>query len=505
MKNLYIYILFFALVSCNKDFLERYPLSQPVVETFWTSEDNAEMWVNYLYNSLPGDGKDVIRETWSDNATRRPVTSGEISNGTFDANTGRIETEWDYSAIRRCLEFFENIEKVPDMTQNRKNELSGQVRFILAFKYFELITFFRDVPLITKPVTVQESDIPKSLKSDVLKYILEQVDLAINELPLLTWPENQTGRITKGAALALKARVLLFNERWSEAAATAKQLMDLNVYQLHPKYNELFIRAYNNKTKEVILAFQYAENVRTNKLIRALAMIPIGGYSQRLPLADLVNSYECIDGLSINESPLYDANHPFENRDPRFYDTFILPYQTFAGYYFDPLVGENLIGSPTYMNFRKYIGDKVQGDIESYTNWKLIRYAEVLLTYAEAKNEATGPENSIYDALDLIRIRAGIPVVDRAKYNTQEKLRNLIRNERRVELALEGFRYFDIIRWRIAEEVLNKVVVTIEVPGVLPEEYLVTRVFDPTKHYVWPIPQSAIDQAKNLEQHPEWK
>ncbi len=503
MKNLYIYILFFALVSCTEDFLERYPLSQSSAETFWTSEDNAEMWVNYLYNSLP-DADCVVREIWSDNATFRPVTDGEIANGSFNETSGTLSREWDYSTIRKCLEFFENIEKVPDMTQNRKNELSGQVRFILAFKYFELITLFRDVPLITKPVTVQESDIPKSLKSDVLKYILEQLDLSINELSL-SLPESQTGRITKGSALALKARVLLFNERWSEAAATAKQLMDLNVYQLHPKYNELFIRAYNNKTEEVILAFQYAENVRVNELILDLDFIPNGGYSQHLPLADLVNSYECIDGLSINESPLYDANYPFENRDPRFYDTFILPYQTFAGYYFDPLVGENVIGSPTYMNFRKYIGDKVQGEIYGYINWKLIRYAEVLLTYAEAKNEATGPENSIYDALDLIRIRAGMPVVDRAKYNTQEKLRNLIRNERRVELALEGFRYFDIIRWRIAEEVLNKALTTIEVPGVLPEKYLTTRVFDPTKHYVWPIPQSAIDLAKNLEQHPEWK
>lgn len=129
----------------------------------------------------------------------------------------------------------------------------------------------------------------------------------------------------------------------------------------------------------------------------------------------------------------------------------------------------------------------------------------MLLNYAEAKNEASGPESSIYDALDLIRLRAGMPVVDRNRYNTKEKLRQFIRNERRVELVAEGHRYFDIIRWRIAEDVLNTTIKSFEIPGLFNAEVIETRVFDANKHYVWPIPQDAIDKAKNLEQHIEWK
>ena len=507
MKKIYIYIIIFTLISCKEDFLERYPLAQPSSETFWTSADNAGMWVNQLYNGLP-NGENAYKENWTDNAFARtkPETSGgEIANGTFQTNSLIVLGEWDYSNIRRCLEFFEDVELIPNITQGRKDELTGQVRFILAFKYFELITLFRDVPLVTKPLTIKESDIPKSPKSEVLSYILEQLDKAIDELPL-TWPISETGRITKGAALALKARVLLYNERWAEAASTAKQLMDLNLYTLHPHFGELFIRSFNNKTKEVILAYQYAKTVREHDIFQKFDIIANGGFSMVLPLPDLANSFECIDGLPIDESPLYDPANPFNNRDPRFYETFIYPYQTFVGYYYDPFSSQNAAMSLTYLHFRKYINDKQKGEINSNVNWILFRYAEVLLTYAEAKNEANGPDNSIYDALNLVRLRAGMPIVNRVKYDTKEKLRDLIRNERRVELAAEApLRYFDIIRWRIAEHVLNKVATSFEIPGKLPLRVLETRVFNPNKHYVWPIPQNAIDKAKNLEQNTEWK
>lgn len=493
------------LISCNDDFLQRYPLAEPSSETFWTSAENAKMWVNYLYNSLP-NGESVTRETWSDDALYRTTTGAErfIANGTFQTNTNIVANEWSYQTIWKCLEFFDYVELIPNISQNEKDELTGQVRFIIAFQYFELITLFRDVPFVHELLSIDEVDIPVSPKSEILAYILEQLDKAIGELPP-TWSASENGRATKGAALALKSRVLLYNERWAEAATTAKQLMDLNIYELHPNFGELFLKSFNNKTKEVILSFQYAAIVREHSIYQKFDIISNGGFSTHLPLPDLANSFECNDGLPINESPLYDPNHPFDNKDPRFYETFILPYQTFAGYYYDPLAGANASNSLTYLHYRKYINDKQPGEVNSYVNWIIFRYAEVLLIYAEAKNEATGPENSVYDALDLIRLRAGMPKVDRAKYATKEKLRDLIRNERRVELAVEGLRYFDIIRWRIAENVLNKVVYSAEIPGVLPLRNLETRVFDPKKHYVWPIPQTAIDKAKNLEQHPEWK
>jgi starch-binding outer membrane protein, SusD/RagB family len=506
MKKLFLYIIIICtLISCDEDFLERHPLAQPTSETFWTSEDNAKMWVNYLYNSLP-DAESVIRDTWSDDGLYRTTTGHErfIANGTHQSTTNSISGEWSYQTIRRCLEFFDFVELIPNISENRKMQLLGQVKFIIAFEYFELITLFRDVPFVTHPLTIAESDIPKSPKSEILAYILGQLDEAIGMLPL-TWSSVDNGRASKGAALALKARVLLYNERWNEAAATAKQLMDLNIYELHPKFGELFLKSFNNKTKEVILSFQYAPTVRQHSIYQKFDIISNGGFSTHLPLPDIANSFEDKDGFPINESQLFDINNPFINRDPRFYETFIYPFQTFIGYYFNPLEGANASNSLSYLHIRKYINDKKPGETHSFVNWIIFRYAEVLLTYAEAKNEASGPENSIYEALDLIRKRAGMPVVNREKYNSKEKLREFIRNERRIELAFEGLRYFDIIRWRIAEVVLNKVVTSAVIPGVLPQNNIETRVFDPKKHYVWPIPQSAIDQAKNLEQHPEWK
>jgi hypothetical protein len=504
--RLFIYIiLIFSLVSCQEEFLNREPLSEPSTEGFWTSAENAEKWVNSAYNSLP-DGN-FYRQNWSDDALDRTKPwsmGGDISDGTFDPANGNVANEWSYSTIRHCLEFYENIDKVPDISQERKDELSGQVRFILAFEYLELITLFRDVPLVTKPVSIKESDLQKSPKSEVLSYIIDQLDQAIEELPE-AWPESDNGRATKGAALALKARALLYNERWSDAATAAKRVMDLDIYELHPDFGELFIKAMDNKAKGIILSYQYTELVREHNIYRKFGIIENGGWALTLPTASLANAFRDSMGVPIEESSIYDPDNPTENREPRFYETLILPYQTFAGYYFDPEAGRNPAFSLTNLHFRKYINDKQPGDINSHVNWKILRYAEVLLTYAEAKNEASGPDASIYDALDKVRNRGGIPDVDRNKYDTKEKLRELIRRERRVELAGEGLRYFDIIRWRIAEDVLNKQVRSFEIPGKLTADVIDTWTFIPNKHYVWPIPQYAIDRSKKLEQHSEWK
>lgn len=506
MKRIFLLTIILSCFSCGEDFLEKAPLHAPSTETFWNSDDDAEMWVNNLYNGLPNANNYYVNYSDNGHCRTKPTTmGGVIANGTYQSNTPLVEDEWDYSTIRGCLDFFDKIETVPNIKQERKDELTGQVRFIIAFKYFWMMSLYRDIPLIKQPLTIEESDVPKSPKSEVLTYVLEQVDKAINELPL-TWPESETGRATKGAALALKARVLLYNEQWAEAASAAKQLMDMDIYELHPNFGELFIRAFNNQTKEVILAYQHAEVVRQHNIFRKHAFFSIGGWALSLATPSIMNAFECIDGLPIDESPLYDPENPSLNRDPRCNETLIFPFTEFTEhFYFDPFGGRNPTFSLTNLHFKKYIADMQPTETESHVNWILFRYAEVLLTYAEAKNEASGPESSVYEAIDEIRLRAGMPPVDRDRYNTKEKLRDLIRNERRVELAVEGHRYFDILRWRIAEDVLNTTIKSVGIPGKIESEVLETRVFDPNKHYVWPIPQFALDRAKNLEQHSEWK
>jgi hypothetical protein len=493
--------LSFLFNSCKKDFLDTLPLGAASDATFWTSFDNAKTWINDAYLSLPS-AADYIFDSMSDDC----VGTGDlVAQGQQVPNSSIIASKWNYTPIRHCFELLDRLDQIPNISQQDKNHLAGQARFIISFKYFEMITLYGDIPFFDKVLPLSESDLPKTDKKTILTYILNQLDSAVDELPL-TWPESENGRATKGAALALKARACLYNSMWQQAADAAKAIIDLGVYELHPKYNEVFMTAFNNSTKEVILAHQYAKDLYTHTLCFSYGFYTIGGTSSSLPTPDLVNSYECKDGLPINESPLYDPQHPFENRDPRFLMNFIIPFENFNGQVYDPINNLNdRNAAKTYIYFKKYISDMLPQQRTMWVNWNIFRYAEVLLTYAEAKNEATGPDNSVYDAIDQIRMRAGMPVIDRKKYNTKETLRGAIRNERRVELAGEGLRYFDILRWKTAETVLNKVVYSFKIPGVLPIKNIETRVFESPKDYVWPIPQSAIDKAKNLEQNPLWQ
>lgn len=505
------------MISCDDDFLVRSPLDTPSSDTYWETPDQAEFWINTLYDGLTTEQNrpDAYFDAWSDDAYGRAGgAANNIAKGIFEPNDGNVTGLWDYTYIRHALEFFENIERVENISQQKLDELSGQAHFHLAYQYYRLITFYRDVPLITKPLEISESDVPKSSKDEVLNYLLEQVDQAIEKLPE-EWPQSENGRATKGAAMALKARVLLYNERWDEAAATAKQIMDSGNYALHPNFRELFMAAFNNQTEEIILARQYAENAETHQQSTTYAPVRTHrGFALVLPTNELQASFGMEDGLSIEESPLYDPANPFENRDSRYYDTFLYEGSELNGSVVDVVADFQF--AITYLYFRKHIQDFTNGFRPLHSNWPIFRYAEVLLTYAEAKNEASGPEASIYDALDLVRMRAGLPAMDRSKYGDQASLREFIRNERRVELAGEALRYFDIIRWRIAEETMNLTLMSID-PSLwsnrptlsdgtpIEQRTVETRTFDPSRHYVWPIPQDAIDRSDGiLEQHPEW-
>ncbi len=507
-------MLTLSMLSCKK-FLDKAPLDTPSLEKYWSSPEQAKLWVNNLYLSL-GGVEETIYEAYSDNAFGRAGNgSNNIANGAYETIDTRVAAEWDFKYIRLCLQFFDNVDRVPGITATQKDQLSGQVKFILAYKYYKLITFFRDVPLVKEVLPVDNADMAKSTKAEVLTYILDQLNGAIATLPA-TWPDADQGRASKGAALALKARVLLYNQQWAEAAATAKLIIDAKTYSLHPRFNELFLSTFNNKTKEVILARQYAANAATHDINQRYGPVLFAGQSLILPTAELEAAFEMKDGLPKTISPLYDVTHPFDNRDPRYAQTFMWQGQTLNGQVLD-MTGSEFSFAFTYLYFRKYIAEFKDRFTPSNVNWILFRYADVLLTYAEAKNEATGPDATVYSAIDSVRVRAGMPVVDRVRYATQATLRDLIRNERRVELAGEGLRYFDIIRWRTAQTVLNINLRSMDIEKwadapknssgqpILKVKAVQVRVFNPAKNYVWPIPQTAIDRSKLLEQHAEWK
>jgi hypothetical protein len=370
-------------------------------------------------------------------------------------------------------------------------------------------------------LTVEEANaVERSPKAAVVEFILSELDAIAPTLPT-SYEANDRGRITQGAALALKARVELYNQKYTESAASSKKVMDLNVYSLYPNYQDLF-RIKNEYNSEIVLDRGYLETdpkLTVGLMVLAPESTPGGGWSSVNISQSLIDAYEMSNGKTIDDPTSgYNIDLPFQNRDPRLLQTAIVPGAEYAGIIFNPMDPNSLDYWPAY-NYTGYVGRKYINYKSDFSdlyqaglNIPLIRYAEVLLTYAEAKIELNEIDNTVYDALDKVRLRAGMPPVDQTKYATQEQLRILLRRERRVELAMEGLRWYDIQRWKIGEQVMNGPVYgarlsTIDAAGNVTytssaHAKIEDRVFDPAKNYLWPVPQGQLDLAKSLTQNP---
>lgn len=526
--------------SCS-DFLDRDPLSQASENTFWQTEADALTGVNALYPLLP-DSRDFWRDCQSDNSLMTNAWGegglGYICQGSHNAATGYLNEEWRYDYIRRILYYLDHLNNM-NIDEAKKKRFEGEARFILALRYYRMTRHFGDIPLIKeKPIDLDEAALSRSPKQEVLEYALENINKAIEYLPE-SYSGDDIGRITKGAALTLKADMYLdmasyakfhkgqdATELWKEAAHAAKQVIDLNLYGLEDDFAFLFKAAANNNNKEVILAFQYMENEKTHML--PILASPAGtgisgqGWASFCPTRQLVDSYEMTDGKTIYESDLYDKNNPWENRDARLKKTFFLPgyeclrpngsyepYMPHPAYNKDERINHEGGGITGYM-YLKYNDQELIKPWDSWTNFSLYRYAEVLLIYAEALNEYDPNNSQIAWAVNQVRERAGLPGVD-ALVGDQTAMREKIREERRHEFVAEHKRYFDILRWKTAEKVLNEPGYGINKDENAPigdytvEQFLgQKRSFDASKHYLWPIPQSARDKNPNLGQNPNW-
>lgn len=540
------YSITFLLVSaltfggCT-DFLDRNPLSQASENTFWQTEADAQTGVNALYPLLP-DSRDFWRDCQSDNSLMTNAWGenglGYICQGSHNAATGYLSEEWRYGDIRRILYYLDRLKEM-DIDDAKKKRFEGEARFILALRYYRMTRHFGDIPLIKeKPVDLEEAALPRSPKQEVLNYALENINKAIDYLPV-TYTNDDIGRITKGAALTLKADMYLdmasfskFHkgqdaiDLWKESANAAKQVIDLNIYDLENDFAYIFKAEANNNNKEVILAFQYKEDEKTHMLpilaSPAGTGITGGGWASFCPTRQLVDSYETTDGKTIYESDLYDKNNPWDNRDARLKKTFFLPgyeclrpngsyepYMPHPAYNKDERINHEGGGITGYM-YLKYNDQELEKPSASWTNFSLYRYAEVLLIYAEALNEYDPNNTQIAWAVNQVRKRAELPGVDNLMGH-QEAMREKIREERRHEFVAEHKRYFDILRWKIAEKVLNEPGYGINKDEKAPigdytvEQFLgQNRTFDANKHYLWPIPQSARDKNPNLGQNPNW-
>jgi starch-binding outer membrane protein, SusD/RagB family len=491
----YIYFLFllpFAVIlfSCSESFLDTIATDQYNEANWWQTEGQAFYSLNGIYqvtrHSDIGGANKLREESFSPNAyhqTTSTVAEGIMTPG----NDARFMSCWNanYRGIGRANNFLANIHRVT-MDESLKQRFQGEAYFLRALFYSNLVNYYGGAPLILEsPDFATQAKMPRNSREEVINQVLLDLDNAASLLPL-SYSGPNIGRATKGAALALKAKVLLYESRWAEAANYAKEVIDLGVYSLFPNYRRLFM-LQNQNNSEVIFDVQYKDPEYYTPFDVNLEEQGTNNIT-----LDLVNSYLMIDGKSIHESPLYDPQNPYENRDPRLHQTVVIPGYMYKGrivpksHYYGTGFGQK--------KYTTYEDDVTMPQItRTVINFILLRYADVLLMYAEAQNETAGPDNSVYNALNQIRRRVNMPDIPVGL--SKDQMREVIRHERRIELAGEAQYYNDIRRWRIAEVVNVGPVLNID--GVSVQ----TRTF-PARNYLWPIHSILIQDNPALEQNP---
>ena len=508
-----------ALWSCDNDFLDRQPLDEYSESSLWTSAKDAEAALNGVYNRWEDGSWIFYVDCASDNAFNPYPWEGYSMQGNASqltpSNTG--VNKWNFSTIQKANWFLANVDKTP-MDDALKARMKAEARFLRAYRYYLMSQLYGDVPLVLENITPADANkVTRAPKAEVVSFVESELEAITADLPE-NYSGSDEGRITSGAAWALKARVELFNGQYADCIESCQQIM--GKYTLFPNYSELF-RMQNEHNSEIILDVEYVENDVPLGSLGVLVIESSGGWWSVNPTQSLVDSYGMSNGKTIDDPTSgYNPDDPYKNRDPRLDATIIHPGSFYDGRYFDPL-NPALIDYYAVYSYTGYAVKKYVPELSDFPdmwntglNIPVIRYAEVLLSFAEAKIELNQIDDPMYDAIDEVRQRAGMPVVDRAAYSSQSTLRDLIRRERRVELALEGLRWFDIQRWKIADEVMNGPVLGPRLGTVDPNTGALTltserilseqRSFDESKNYLWPIPQREIDINKGLEQNPNY-
>jgi hypothetical protein len=465
-------------ISCNDDLLNKYPVTTINPSTFWQDESEAKMAANDLYRFLPQINTQVRFDNITDISIEPASTANDLVKGLVDPTYRAFQNWWtdNYRAVSAANRFLEGVELIPKdkISAEEYERFRAEARFIRAMSYTFLTNYFGDIPLFTHEITVSEAlDIKRTDKQEILNFIEKELTEIANILPA-EYKNTDIGRITKGAALAWKARAMLWSKQYAKAAEAARAVMDMKLYELHPDYAELF--KYNGEytTKEVILERIYSA-INTHNFTNVAAPYGITGQSTTLvvnPTRLLADSYETINGFPIGKDPAYNPEDPYRNRDPRMQATIWLPVFK-EGSYADVLWGSSIpydcrpgskskdeVQTTQTVNMTGFVLKKYTNieDMANPTlcsqNFIILRYADVLLMYAEAQNEISGsPDKSIYDAVNIVRTRIGLPGLP--DNLSKEEMRERIRQERKVELAMEGWRFYDIRRWDIAQDLMK--------------------------------------------------
>lgn len=503
-------LLALFMSSCDEDFLDKNPLDSVSSQGFWKTKADVETGLAGVYSRLQQNFLGYERiyfEGLTDNAycatnwNQRylfEMTLGNIAPTTGGALDNMYTSP--YRAIASCNLFLDNVDKAKDNVSAAQLDVyKAEVRFIRALSYFDLVQLFGEVPMYKKYfATIDDGKIAKSTKAEIYAFIEEDLKFAAEKLP----DTKYSGRAVKGSAQALLGRVLLTQEKWAEAANVLKQIMDGGKFQLSTNYKDLFLvggQANASVNAEIMFSTKYAAGNPQRLSPQPAGMdIEMAQWANMQPFKSFANAYQMTDGNLPGVSPL--DTTAWANRDPRLNMTMKLPNETWKN------ASTNVVQQFDYTTLTGFIMEKyvdlskipISGATAPSTTQAYIhlRYADVLLMYAEAKNEASGPDATVYSAINQVRARTGVnmPAVNQTVNNTKEKLRDYIRNERRVELAMEGLRYFDLKRWKTAEARLNGMKTVGNAPMVFT-----------SKNYYLPLPQSEIDKNPKLVQNQDYK
>lgn len=554
-----------VLVACSKDY-EAIPLEKVTIEYVFDKDDSlgtyASKFLNSIYSKLPGGynrvGGDLL-DAASDDAisgfTGATTAVSQLATGAYTSYaTIGDETPWGsaYAAIRAASIFVSNInispvkETLPNGTSVR-HAWKAEARFIRALFYFELLKRYGGVPLMGDQVRVLGDDVqvPRSSFADCVQYIVNECDAIKDSLrpnPIAA-PQLNSHRATRGAALALKARVLLYaasplfngqnidpannltgytqydKERWKLAADAARALMEEGTFSLLPNIKDIFITQHNS---EIIFFRQGSNNTEIEEENGPVGFAKVAR-GRTNPTQELVDAFPTAEGLPVSDPASgYDENNPYANRDPRL--TMSIMYngarwlntelQTYEGGQNRPGGAEP--GTKTGYYMRKFMGNFENATQYSSTShdWIYLRYTEVLLNFAEAENEYNGPTGEVYQVLKNLRARAGIVPGNDGMYGlregmTPDEMREVIHNERRIELAFEEHRFWDIRRWKIAEQVYNAGlhgmnIIRSDADFVYDVVEVFKPVFSAPKMYLYPIPYDEVVKNDNMRQNPGW-
>ncbi len=536
-KKLYTYFtgiicLVLALfTSCND--LDLAPTNKFTDLNYWTSTDKASAVLSMAYNQMFAAEQFFNNEKLTDNLYEGRGSTDErlITSGQANAALHRFSDEWKkcYEGIKTCHILLENIDRVPDMDENLRTRMKAEARFIRAYIFFRLTNNYGDVPLFDVSLSMQEANtISRSPKSEVINFIRTELNEVVSILPLKQeYGENDRGRVTKAAAMTLLARTYLYESDWTNVASICEKIMngEYGSYQLFSSYSGLFLPE-NEYNDEVILDIGYALTLRTWSEFYDAIPLTVGGRIHAFaPTQELVDDYVMKNGKGIKETGSgYNEDDPYIDRDPRFEATIVYHgYNWVKGdgtsstIYIKPGSsaeagasnldeyagpGQNATGTGYYL--RKYFDPTAPTGMAAGLNLILMRYADILLMYAEAKFELGQMNEDVWNrTIRIIRQRAGFTDNSALEYPGNTNLQNIIRRERRCELAIEGLRIFDIRRWKTIETVLNGYPHGAKFANENTQYIqLDLRRFDPARDYLFAIPQSQRDINPNLQQNP---